>query len=182
MSHESADYAPLEMGKVSATDVVLLRPPTAVWGYSMQITEEALDKIANAIRERDVRIIALEQRISDLTGQEHYAPRPPGSTVPGIGLTRVAPPPPVPRFTGSATVESPGVADPLHVTPSEGVQPPDQAALSRDTPPSGFPQEPGSEQDESPQDAAPQDESPQDVAAQKQETAPTPAPEEDTDE
>jgi hypothetical protein len=91
MSQESADYAPLDLGKVSATDVVLLRPPTTVWGYSMQITEEALEKIATAIRERDVRIIALEQRIADLTGQEHYAPRPPGS-IPGIGLKRVPPP------------------------------------------------------------------------------------------
>jgi hypothetical protein len=76
LSQEPADYAPLDMGPVSATDIVLLRPPTGLWGYSMQVTDEALERIAAAVRERDVRIVALEQRIADLTGGDHYAPVP----------------------------------------------------------------------------------------------------------
>ena len=67
LSAERSDYAPLDIGPVSATDVALLRPPTGVWGYSMQATDEALEQIAEAIRERDVRIVALEQLVTDLS-------------------------------------------------------------------------------------------------------------------
>jgi hypothetical protein len=73
LSVERGDYAPLELGPVSATDVVLLRPPTALWGYSVQATDEALDRIAASIRERDVRIVALEQLVTDLS-KEPAAP------------------------------------------------------------------------------------------------------------
>ena len=72
LSHEEVDHAPLDMGPMSATDVVLLRPPTALWGYSVQITDQALERIAGAIRDRDVRIVALEQRIAELTGNDDY--------------------------------------------------------------------------------------------------------------
>jgi hypothetical protein len=77
MSVERTDHVPLELGPVSATDVVLLRPPTALWGYSVQATDEALERIAESIRERDVRIVALEQLVTDLS-REPAAP--PGST------------------------------------------------------------------------------------------------------
>ena len=61
-----ADYAPLKLDEVTSTDVALFRPPTAVWGYSMQATDEALSRIANAITERDIEIAALQQRVADL--------------------------------------------------------------------------------------------------------------------
>lgn len=64
---EVGGYAPLDLGPVSATDVVLLRPPTALWGYNQQATDEALEHIAQSIRERDVRIVSLEQLITDLS-------------------------------------------------------------------------------------------------------------------
>jgi hypothetical protein len=67
MAYEQADHAPLDMGPVSATDVALLRPPTALWGYNMQVTDEALERIAQAIRDRDVTIAFLQQRLADLT-------------------------------------------------------------------------------------------------------------------
>jgi hypothetical protein len=73
LSAERADYAPLDLGPVSATDVALLRPPTALWGYNMQATDEAMERIAEAIRARDVRIVALEQLVTDL-GREHAPP------------------------------------------------------------------------------------------------------------
>jgi hypothetical protein len=66
MSVERTDYVPLDLGPVSATDVALLRPPTALWGYSVQATDEAMEQIAESIRERDVRIVALEQLVTDL--------------------------------------------------------------------------------------------------------------------
>jgi hypothetical protein len=67
MAYEYADHAPLDLGPVSATDVALLRPPTALWGYNMQVTDEALEQIAQAIRDRDVTIAFLQQRLADLS-------------------------------------------------------------------------------------------------------------------
>ena len=69
LAYEQADHAPLDLGPVSATDVALLRPPTAMWGYNMQVTDEALERIAQAIRDRDVTIAFLQQRIADLNAQ-----------------------------------------------------------------------------------------------------------------
>ena len=73
LSAERSDYLELELGPVSATDVALLRPPMTLWGYSMQATDEAMERIAASIRERDVRIVALEQLVTDLT-REPAAP------------------------------------------------------------------------------------------------------------
>jgi hypothetical protein len=73
LSAERSDHRELELGPVSATDVVLLRPPLALWGYSMPVTDEAMEQIAESIRERDVRIVALEQLVTDLT-REPVAP------------------------------------------------------------------------------------------------------------
>jgi hypothetical protein len=67
LAYEHADHAPLDLGPVSATDVALLRPPTALWGYNMQVTDEALEQIAQAIRDRDVTIAFLQQRLADLS-------------------------------------------------------------------------------------------------------------------
>ena len=85
---ERTDYAPLDLGPVSATDIVLLRPPTALWGYSPQATDEALERIAESIRERDVRIVALEQLVTDLSRSPAH-PMPAGS--PYIGARHARP-------------------------------------------------------------------------------------------
>ena len=74
LSTERGDYRELELGPVSATDIALLRPPTALWGYSMQATDEAMDRIAASIRDRDVRIVALEQLVTDLTSEPAAQP------------------------------------------------------------------------------------------------------------
>jgi hypothetical protein len=76
MAYEQADHAPLDLGPVSATDVALLRPPTAMWGYNMQVTDEALERIAQAVRDRDVTIAFLQQRIADLTAPAAQASQP----------------------------------------------------------------------------------------------------------
>lgn len=82
MSAERGDYAPLDLGPVSATDVALLRPPTGLWGYDMHATDEALERIAESIRERDVRIVALEQLVTDL-GRDQPPTQVLGSPYPG---------------------------------------------------------------------------------------------------
>jgi hypothetical protein len=71
LSYEPADHAPLDLGPVSAADIALLRPPTAMWGYNMQVTDAALDQIARAMRERDVTIAYLQEQ---LAGYEHNGP------------------------------------------------------------------------------------------------------------
>jgi hypothetical protein len=75
LAYEHADHAPLDLGPVSATDVVLLRPPTALWGYNMQVTDEALERIAQAIRDRDVTIAFLQQRLADMTAHPAQTPQ-----------------------------------------------------------------------------------------------------------
>jgi hypothetical protein len=69
LSREPPDYAPLDLGPVSAGDVALLRPPTALWGYNVPVTDEALERIARAMRERDLTIAYLQRQLADLTAQ-----------------------------------------------------------------------------------------------------------------
>jgi len=78
MSYEPADHAPLDLGPVSAADVALLRPPTAMWGYNMQVTDEALDQIARAMRDRDVTIAYLQDQLAGYEHSGSYA-APPGA-------------------------------------------------------------------------------------------------------
>ena len=66
MAPEYPDYPPIDLGPVSAADVALLRPPSAAWGYNMRVTDEALKTIARAVTERDIKISALQQEVSDL--------------------------------------------------------------------------------------------------------------------
>jgi hypothetical protein len=64
LAYEHADHAPLDLGPVSAADVAMLRPPTALWGYNMQVTDEALETIARAMRDRDVTIAYLRHQLA----------------------------------------------------------------------------------------------------------------------
>jgi hypothetical protein len=88
MAYAQADHAPIDLGPVSAADIALLRPPTALWGYNMQVTDEALDRIARAVRDRDVRIAVLQEQLArqepgavpaiplDVGSREGYGGRP----------------------------------------------------------------------------------------------------------
>jgi len=68
-----ASMAKAKAGR-TATDIALLQPPMALWGYNMQATDEALDRIAASIRDRDVRIVALEQLVTDLSREPSAQP------------------------------------------------------------------------------------------------------------
>jgi hypothetical protein len=69
LAYEHADHAPLDLGPVSATDIAMLRPPTALWGYNIDVTDEALGRIARAVRERDITIAYLQSRLADQRSQ-----------------------------------------------------------------------------------------------------------------
>jgi hypothetical protein len=73
LAYEHADHAPLDLGPVAATDVALLRPPTAMWGYNMQVTDEALARIARAMRDRDVTIAYLQDQLASRSPSDSYA-------------------------------------------------------------------------------------------------------------
>jgi hypothetical protein len=62
-----ADCAPLALERVSAADVALLQPPRSLWGYNVQVTEEALQVFARAVTERDVEIERLRQQVAQLS-------------------------------------------------------------------------------------------------------------------
>lgn len=132
---ERTDHAPLDLGPVSATDVVLLRPPTALWGYNIQATDEAMEQIAESIRERDVRIVALEQLVTDLSREHPQSPLP----SPYVGVRRRRLPEP-----GALT---PGALTPGELTRGELTierpDAPDAPAASGDPSTPGVPGIPG---------------------------------------
>jgi hypothetical protein len=138
LAYEHADHAPLDLSPVSAPDVALLRPPTALWGYNMHVTDEALDQIARAMRDRDVTIAHLQEQLANRnTGAPALAHARQSAEAPGILRAADAPeadapkafrtagnpdPPQVPR-----TLKAPGVLvaplPPTATQPSAAVQP-----------------------------------------------------------
>ena len=64
MAEFAMDYLPPDL--VTAADVAMLRPPSALWGYNVQVTDEALNQIAQVITERDVEIAVLRQQLAEL--------------------------------------------------------------------------------------------------------------------
>lgn len=77
MAEFASDYLPPTLDEVvSAADVAMLRPPSTLWGYNVQVTDEALSRIAQVVTERDVEIAVLRQQLADLrsaTGPQHLA-------------------------------------------------------------------------------------------------------------
>jgi hypothetical protein len=53
----------------------MLRPPTAMWGYNMQVTDEALDLVARAMRDRDVTIAYLQQQLANRVAADPAPPQ-----------------------------------------------------------------------------------------------------------
>ena len=80
LAYFPADYAPLRLDEVSATDVVLFRPPLTLLGYNAPATDEALNRIADALTERDIEISALRHQVETL--QESAGRWPLGDTDP----------------------------------------------------------------------------------------------------
>lgn len=64
MAEFAMDYLPPDV--TTAADVATLRPPSALWGYNAQVTDEALGRIAQVITERDVEIAVLRQQLAEL--------------------------------------------------------------------------------------------------------------------
>jgi len=77
MAEFAADYLPPTMDDmVTAADVASVRPPSALWGYNIQLTDEAFSQIAQVITERDVEIAVLRQQLADLRSASGSPPSP----------------------------------------------------------------------------------------------------------
>ena len=61
-----ADVSPFDAQIVTAADVVLVRPPSALFGYNRQVTDDVLSTIARTITERDVEIATLRMQLGEL--------------------------------------------------------------------------------------------------------------------
>jgi hypothetical protein len=69
LSTEHPDHPPLALpGRraIGGTDAALLRLPLGLWGYHKQITDEALERFAYELTERDTRIAVLEQELAEV--------------------------------------------------------------------------------------------------------------------
>ncbi|GAA2075991.1 hypothetical protein [Actinomadura alba] len=99
------DHPPLALpgnDRLTGPDAALLRLPMGVWGYHANITNEALDRLAIAVTQRDTRIAVLEQQLAELRrrlGDEREEPI-------RWNLTRE------PQSSSSATAELPAWSPP----------------------------------------------------------------------
>jgi hypothetical protein len=67
MAEFATDSVPPRLDYMAtAADVAMLRPPSALWGYNVQVTDEALSRVAQVITERDVEIALLRQQLAEL--------------------------------------------------------------------------------------------------------------------
>jgi hypothetical protein len=73
LGHSHPDHTSLELprNRLAGTDVVLLRLPLGLFGYHTGVTNEALQRVAGELTDRDTRIAILEQRLAE--AQERLA-------------------------------------------------------------------------------------------------------------
>ncbi|HXF22806.1 MAG TPA: hypothetical protein VN597_20250 [Streptosporangiaceae bacterium] len=141
MAEFAGDYLPPTMDDmVTAADVASVRPPPALWGYNVQVTDEAFSRIAQVVTERDVEIAVLRQQLADLrsasgsqpsptaelragwgSGRAPGAARPASAREPGAASTRPA----SAREPGAASAWGPGAASAAE--PGAARPQPDQA-------------------------------------------------------
>jgi hypothetical protein len=143
LSTEHPDHPPLALpGRraVGGTDAALLRLPLGLWGYHKQITDEALERFAYELTERDTRIAVLEQELAEtrqgtgggawdrrralpagrndmpIMGDEPLAPRTARDSAP-LGPPAAREDPFVTRADGISTTDEPAGAD--HAPPTD---------------------------------------------------------------
>jgi hypothetical protein len=143
LAYEQADHAPLDLGPVSATDVAMLRPPTALWGYNMQVTDEALERIAGALRERDLTIAYLQHRLTgpapDPVAPDSVAPDP---VAPHPVAPNAVAPDPAPAAPSARTDQLAAAATPAGPAEEAASQEPGETASQELSPPELSPWEP----------------------------------------
>jgi hypothetical protein len=159
MAEFPSDYVSPTLGDLlTATDVAMLRPPAALWGYNTQVTDEALSRIAQIVTERDVEIAVLRQQLAELRSGTRAAP--PAGSAPVVRAMRAEPEPaePEPAVAAEPVPAEPVPAEPVAAEPAAAEPVPAEPAAAETEPPE--PKAADAEAAEPAADAAAQDESP----------------------
>ena len=113
MAEFPSDYVPPTLGDLlTATDVAMLRPPGALWGYNTQVTDEALSRIAQIVTERDVEIAVLRQQLADARSGTRAAPSAGSATLASAILAE-----PEPAAAAEPVAAEPEAAEPEAAEP-----------------------------------------------------------------
>jgi hypothetical protein len=101
-------------GKVLRTpaDLVAFRPPAAFLGYSAQVTDEALRRVARLVAERDAELAMLRHELAVLRARESQPGRPAGYADPGT-YTALDTDPDLPGYGAAPSFSAARAADPL---------------------------------------------------------------------
>jgi hypothetical protein len=81
-----SDAPPLRHEFASAADLASWRPPTALFGYSAQATDDALQRIARTVADRDAELAMLRSQLAELRadpGRANLGAPSPGAPSPG---------------------------------------------------------------------------------------------------
>jgi hypothetical protein len=121
----AGDYPPLETDDLlTAADVALLRPPSALWGYNAAVTDQAFGRIAQVVTERDVEIAALRGQLAEIRGvpgadsaDASDSPAPPAPAPPAPAPPAPAPPAPAPPAPAPPAPAPPAPAPPAPLAP-----------------------------------------------------------------
>ena len=139
MAEFAMDYLPPDLE--TAADVVLVRPPSALWGYNVQVTDEALSQMAQVITERDVEIAVLRQQLAELRSATGSHPaiaatllaRTQAASTRGSSTRNAGAPEAGTRETGAGQAGSPGGPVPAAGSPDPpGAPSSGEAAAGRD--------------------------------------------------
>ena len=134
MAEFPSDYVPPTLGDLlTATDVAMLRPPAALWGYNTQVTDEALSRIAQIVTKRDVEIAVLRQQLADVRSGTRAAPPAGRATLASAVLAEPEPAAAEPVAAEPVTAE-PAAAEP-ELPEAEAAEPAPGTTAQDDTPP-----------------------------------------------
>jgi len=165
MAEFPSDYVPPTLGDLlTATDVAMLRPPGALWGYNTQVTDEALSRIAQIVTERDVEIAVLRQQLADARSGTRAAPSAGSATLASAILAE-----PEPAAAAEPVAAEPVTAEPEAAEPEAAE--PEAAEPELPEPEAAEPELPEAEAAEPAPGAAAQDEAPAAPAVPSDEAA-----------
>jgi hypothetical protein len=77
-----SDIPPLRLEFATAADMATFRPPPAFFGYSAQVTDDALQRIARVVADREAELALLRRQLAALRASPGLVSSGPGSFAP----------------------------------------------------------------------------------------------------
>jgi hypothetical protein len=87
-----SDVPPLRPELATAADMARFRPPPAFFGYSAQVTDDALQRIARTVADREAELASLRRQLAALRASS--PPASPLSAAAGVADASIPPAPP----------------------------------------------------------------------------------------